>query len=93
MAAAGGRQRVYDALKKHCRGFPEYYLVEEHREFKMLADSMASRAYFVDTDDSGRRAIPIRDPAVSMFSQRADREEFRLYAPGSAVQELAALLS
>jgi uncharacterized protein len=92
LAKPNGRDRVYDALRKYCRGDPKYYLVEEHVEFRMLAEKEPERAYLVDPDDSGRCAIPVRDPEVAVFGSNAGRSEFRLYTIADAVDAVGKLI-
>ncbi|MBL0210759.1 MAG: HD domain-containing protein [Holophagaceae bacterium] len=92
LAQADGRDKVHSVLRRHGIGEPKYYLVEENVEFKMLGDAEPDRGYFVDVDDSGRLAVPIRDTSVGLFDSSDDHDEFRIYVPEDAVADIVALM-
>jgi uncharacterized protein len=93
LAREGGRERIYDVLRTYCRGDPKYYLVEDRVKFSMLSEHEPERAYFVDAGESSRRATPIRDRSVGLFSGADSRDEFRVFTIAEGVGAVAKLIN
>jgi hypothetical protein len=58
---ADAMQRLQEAVGEFCLGEPEYYIYHNKTEVKMLSESPAKSAYFIDLKRGDRCATPARD--------------------------------